>query len=255
MPTFFRGAKMETVYDDIDKLIEDIRKKRMIFAEKALKLMGAETEKAVQVAEREFGVYQQKKIKQIFDDAITKFYDDYTPSMYDRNGDKQSRSHGLYDILDMRTQENGMVIYNDDYLGLFDRSKMHMGRDRDTGEVADLFDKVFIEGWHGGAKGISSEKEGVWGKHPPGSEGYYRTGGTITLPDSGKSVWHRWGSWGKKAKQMLPSPYELICKNIDIADIKGGDFDTAYDSTVRKYNDEAMKRVEKELPSLAQDVL
>lgn len=255
MPTFFRGAKMETVYDDIDKLIEDIRKKRMIFAEKALKLMGAETEKAVQVAEREFGAYQQKRIKEIFEDAVTRFYDDYEPSMYDRKGNKQTKSHGLYDVLDMQTQGNGMVVYGDDYLGLFDRSKMHTGRDRDTGPAADLFDKVFIEGWHGGAKGISGEKEGIWGKHPHSGDGYYRTAGMITLPDSGKSVLHKWGAWGKKAEQMETSPYDIIRQNLDEAEVKNGDFDTVYNDVVSKHNDEAMKRVEKVLPLLAKDVL
>lgn len=76
-----------------------------------------------------------KKIRDIYNDVITRFYEDYHPTFYDRRG-------SLYKLLTLKSGA--------DYLEIgFDPSKISY-RNGYNGEDG-LYTKVFKEGWHGGA--------------------------------------------------------------------------------------------------------
>lgn len=90
-----------------------------------------------------------KKIRDIYNDVITKFYEDYRPTFYDRRG-------SLYKLLILKSGK--------DYLEVgFDPSKISYrnGYNKEDG----LYTKVFREGWHGGAN-IEGEMLIPW-TNPP----------------------------------------------------------------------------------------
>ena len=146
----------------------------------------------------EFGEYQRAKITSLFRSAVGRFYDAYEPQKY-------VRTHSLYNLLQLPTDDRGLVEYGDT-MDLIDRSKIH--RDRQGGD--SLFDTVFMEGWHGGAKYISPDKEDAWGKHPEPGIPYWRK----------KGRGHRYGSWGRRAVRTALSsnataPYWVFDEELD----------------------------------------
>lgn len=136
---------------------------------------------------KEFGMAQQNAITSIFEHGVQQFYNAYTPIEYSRTG-------GLFKVLQMRTDENGVVQSEDEkHMDLYDPSRMH--KDRKGG---DLFDKVFVHGWHGGAA------SGPY--HPYPGAPYYRT----------YNDWGRYGAWGRRAYQSK-APADIIHEELSEA--------------------------------------
>ena len=116
-----------------------------------------------------FMFIKNEGVEPLYKGVIDSFYNDYTPTVYDRN-------KSLYDM--------PQIIITEDYLAIeFNENRMSTFRDGGTG----LYELVFKEGYHGGAK---SGKD-----HPNPGVPYWRTGDLFSL-------------WGKPAKRAPIAPYE-----------------------------------------------
>lgn len=192
--------------DYIKRMIE----REPIFIQRVTDEWNKESNKAIKKMKKDIGQYKTQKIKDTFYDSVTAFYNAYTPSLYQRKGDTSSKTGGLYDVLRIQKDNDGMVIAND-YIDLFDSNLMHKDR-----KGNDLFNKVFKEGWHGGAETIHHNPD-VWGKHPSPGTPYYRTAGFVKVaPGSNRYVWRRYGKWGRKATKTKSS-YILFTTEMDRA--------------------------------------
>ena len=238
-------------YHDAGELTSAILDDLQRFADKTLELMNTEVSSAMEDAYSKFGRYQQQAIQKIFDDAVTKFYNAYTPHTegYEREGNTATKSGGLYDVLDMQTGDYGMVITGDPpYDELYDGWGMH--EDRQGGH--SLFDLVFKEGWHGGARSISVKKEEIWGSHPEPGKAYYRKGGWVKYPGSSGKKWHKYGKWGRRAFKSK-SAYAMVSE--DLQRSEAGEIYDEFKRISDRHNDEAMKRVYAKLPELKAQIM
>ena len=118
--------------------------------------------KAVAVTWQEFFVSVEVNMREIFNDVIQHFYDDYEPLHY-------IRDNSLYELLQTRLSPEG-----DSIAIWFEPSAMTSFRSGYVGEDG-LYDQVFRHGWHGGADHIASYKEAKYGVHPNPGVPYWRT--------------------------------------------------------------------------------
>lgn len=231
--------------DDVRDLIKEIEAKAYLIKERAEEYAEKETKAAMKQADVEFGAYQQARIRDIFNDAVDSFYQSYSPSFY-------GRRNSLYDMLQLHTDDSGMVISglveaNDaaDYRGLFDET-MPMSR-----SGGSLFDTVFVEGWHGGAKSINAAAAATWGAHPSPGVPYYRRGG-IVIGKNGKRFYHKYGKWGRQAVRT-ESPYQKI--STDLSSAERGELYEMFKSIGDKYNEEAVAKINAKINDLCRTEL
>lgn len=174
--------------------------------------------KFVKDLKKDFSSKQRAIIERMFRESVTKFYNAYSPSVYTRQGHPDDGSGGLYELLSINMGGNDMIAMSlPGYDELYDASQMHSGRNGYDG----LFDKVFMQGWHGGAESISDEKAGIYGRHPSPGTPYYRT-----PPGS-------YARWGRRAKQSQ-SAYDIMREKIDSAYLPGGKFQTMAQRTAEE---------------------
>ena len=153
-------------------------------------------EKAVQAVNvaikntwQEFFISVEHNIREIFNDVVSAFYDDYASPDY-------TRSRSLYDLLVTEIGERG------DYLKIwFDPTRMTTFRSGYDGEDG-LYDQVFRRGWHGGSDRISSDKIAKYGAHPKPGTPYWRT----PVPF--------YTHWGKPAKISKISPLDDMRRRV-----------------------------------------
>lgn len=227
-------------YNNINNLLDDIMNNLHKAADIVLERLNDETNVAVDKAYKEYGAYQRRKVEQIFRDAVLTFYDAYDPQYY------TSRQYGLYELLDPSIDTDGMIHIGDDYLTLFNADKMHP--DRSGGD--SLFQTVFIEGYHGGAKNISSNKSEVWGAHPSPGTPYYRRSGKVTYPN-GVKKWHKYGKWGRPAVKT-DSAYNIFSTNLRIAE--DTEMYEMFSEIAHRHNDEAFNKVCDEIPDIMREL-
>ena len=224
-------------FKDVDQYYDDFYDKLTTLANRVLDEMNKASKDTVEKTYAEFGMYQRDRIRQIFNDAVGNFYAAYTPTQYDR-------TYGLYDVLNISYDRYGRVMY-DEVLDLLEPSRMHTDR-----KGGDLFQKVFMEGWHGGAERIGTSEE-IWGAHPSPGVPYYRKPGFITLPD-GTRKWHKWGKWGRRSVRTV-APAAMMYNELLVAE--SGDLHNKLLEIVNRYNDEAMDRIHKEvIPRLRAEI-
>lgn len=227
-------------YKDVDNLIDGIHSNIHKLAERTLEALNKETLEAMDNAYKEFGEYQQSKIRQIFNEAVDTFYSSYTPNSYDR-------TYGLYDVLDMKLNDKGVVNTEDPtYMDLFNPDKLHTDRSGNS-----LFNKVFIEGYHGGAENISGTKSDIWGAHPSPGNPYYRAPGWVKYPGEIKKKWHKYGKWGRRSVQTA-SPYKIFSHELSAAEATEI-FDN-FKEISQRHNDAAVDRVKRDIPKLQAEI-
>ena len=166
-------------------------------------------------ATKEFGVYQEKRISDLFHEAVQEFYDAYSPEYYDR-------AYGLNELLDVHKGPNGSVEY-DTVEDLIDSSNMHT--DRNGGS---LYEKVFVRGWHGGAERGPG--------HPAPGVPYYRAPYSI------------YAHWSRPAVRTEP-PLEIFRKSVESAE--SGDILQAYKSITARHFDVTTKKTNDEISRLS----
>ena len=130
-----------------------------------------------------FTFIKNEGVEPLYKGVIDSFYNNYTPTVYDR-------SNSLYDMPQIVITENYLAIE-------FNENRMSVYRNGGTG----LYDLVFKEGYHGGAK----SGEG----HPHPGTPYWRTG-------------FYYNQWGQPAKKAPIAPYEDLVEQLqEFLDTKG----------------------------------
>ena len=215
-----------SILSDVDKAFDEIERGFDIVLERVTKLAQKEVNSAIEKIYKEFGVYQQERIQQIFTKAIDDFYSDYSPTVY-------KRQKSLYGLLNIPTNGYGMFQSNDpDYMDMYDESAMT--KDRRGGS---LFHTVFELGYHGGAMSIDPGKADVWGVHPAPGTPYYRKRGIVQYPN-GVRKWHRYGKWGRRAVLSV-SPAKVIAQTVASEDSDSGKWDIKFEEITLKNIDAA----------------
>ena len=160
--------------------------------------MNEAANKVLDQAFPEFLKKVEDNVRKIFDDAITAFYHDYLPNVYDRQYD-------MYKLLVVDDSDQDKIAFE------FRPEELEFNN-RYNGEDG-LYDQVFRKGWHGGAdkgdytsvyRSFSSDSGDmvVSTPHPNPGVPYWR----VPVP--------YYTYWGRPAEIMSPSPLELIQKNI-----------------------------------------
>lgn len=207
--------------------------------DRAIKAINEELDIADRDGYTEYGAIEQARIRELFHQAVKTWYEAYSPSEYQRRYD-------LYNVLDLKTDEYGMAITEAaGYTDLFDEDRM--GSDRHGNS---LFDKVFMEGWHGGAESISDGKADIWGAHPSPGTPYYRKGGFIPLT-KGRRVWHKYGKWGHKAVQTA-SPAKLFADRFREED--EGNLNDTFIRIMDKHYDRAEERITTRIETISDQI-
>lgn len=145
--------------------------------------------------------YTDEHLREQHKKVAKKFYDDYPdPEYYDRRG-------SLYDLY---SSEIG-----DDYItAWFDETKMYSAYNDYTMKEDGLFDKVFVQGYHGGAeRGPSHPHPGTPYWRAPHPYYYY---------------------WSRPAEKMSPSPYDEFMKVVSV--YNGEEFDDSGVSGQDEFN-------------------
>lgn len=129
------------------------------------------------------------KIKEICNEAITHYYNSYSPRMY-------RRKESLFDAVDYGIRnEQFHAEYGADLIN---------ARHRISNEY--IFDVMFMEGWHGGAKngtGHPSPGTPYW-KYPPTARNMY-------LEEYDKIVYvNKWALWYPTPAVQSTAPFEMI---------------------------------------------
>ena len=129
---------------------------------------------------------------------------------------------GLFDVLEIPEDEYGMVATEaSGYTDLFNEGNLH--GDRNGGS---LFEKVFMQGWHGGAAGTDRHGISVGSPHyrvPPGL----------------------WSRWGRPAVKTM-SPAKLFATQYSSADsgVLQREFNRILDTHVQKAKDKINRLLE-----------
>lgn len=229
-----------------DEYIDSLYERKAVADKMMLDAINKETQAALKDAHIEFGQYQKAFMQEEFNKAVRDFYDAYDPKYY-----KEQRRGSLYEIFDAKIGPDGMVYdETEDYSdsSLYDSdSPFLVDRNNES-----LFDKVFKQGWHGGAEKISADKADIWGAHPNPGTPYYRRPGKVLYPGEVRKRFHRYGRWGKMAIKTTP-PYELFRDSM-LRQEGGVVFDT-YKEIVHKHNDKAVEKFYKEIiPRVTKEV-
>lgn len=153
----------------------------------------------------------ESKIRKIHETAIDEFYMSYNPLFY------KERRGSLYDTLVIK--RNGNELSWD-----FEPSVMKY-RDGSGGRENDLFDTVFVQGYHGGS--MYDNKKGL---HPKPGVPYWRT----------PEPYYRY--WGRPAEIAEISPLERFNEKIHIYE-NNGEYQRDFDNTVGKKVDKAIENL------------
>lgn len=212
-----------------------------------------EVEKSNAASDKEFNEYQKNRIVDMFNQAVDEFYGDYTPKFYKRKGSVSSHSGGLYDILDMRTDEDGMVIAEEpNYDELYDKNGVR-GRVGSYGSPS-LFDSVFKTGYHGGSTFINADSVPFWGAHPSPRTPYWRRPGFCIDPRTEMRSWFTYGAWGRAAAVAEMSPYDRVAQLITEADSDGGEFDEMWEAICDKYDETLGNTIQSKLNAMMREL-
>lgn len=148
-------------------------------------------DKLVKVSAKRIEPELKRTFKDSFESAVNSFYEDYIPEYYHRN-------RSLYNIF-----EADSLISEDSVSILLSLDDSNMTHDR---RGNSLYDTVFVEGWHGGAK--SGDVTHMGGKtystpHPKPGVPFWRT------------PYPYYSRWGKQAVRSKDSPYNMYNRNVD----------------------------------------
>ena len=109
--------------------------------------------------------------KQVFDEAVEKFYADYKPKIYERPSDE---GHGLYDLYGVEIEGDKFNISVDSDNLTYDPNRVDAVDDQSLFKEY-LFEETWNQGYHGGADKISEKKAEKLGAHPHPGTPWYRT--------------------------------------------------------------------------------
>lgn len=224
---------MGSTKEEIRAMCDDIRKGIKEVTARVTEVIIEDIDTAFLDAYEEFSPYEHDELKAILNDAIDTWYDSY-----DKRGpyQPQKRMKNYSTFMDYNKDEDGLIDTGDpgERRGLFKKSKDLGPIDRSGNS---LFEKVFIEGWHGGAK---------YGPfHPNPGIPYYRTPYSENLSRAYKR-------WGKRAKRT-ESAYKIFDKKVTRAE--AGYLQKELDNMIDKHIDKALDIIEeKKIPEIVKEV-
>ena len=146
------------------------------YIEEATKQLREHNQRIIEETAKDFFKLMDGKLRNIFETVITQFYSSYTPLYYKRRGSRGS----LYKLL--------QTSYSDiHWEGEFDPGEIvsRTGYNAENG----LYDVIFRQGWHGGAKHNGSY---YWRKPIP--------------------IWTRWGREAEKATIAPLAMFQSLVK-------------------------------------------
>jgi len=167
--------------------------------------------RALKRVDRDIAKYQRDEIQRVYKETIKRFYDEYTPNIYQRTG-------SLYNLMSVTEDTETNIVAWD-----YDEKKMTPTRKNKAGGREYLMDIVFGEGWHGGAdKGPGHRNPGVpYYRQPPP---YYRH-------------WDRY-----PAARYPGSPYQIAEEAIRKLDEPGGPFWVEFERLANQYIAEELSK-------------
>ena len=65
----------------------DFERKQQLILQKMREIVEEESKVLMDDVNAEYGAYEKEKITEVFQNAVTKFYNAYTPTLYEREGD------------------------------------------------------------------------------------------------------------------------------------------------------------------------
>lgn len=148
---------------------------------------------------KQLNIKVEKDLKKICRLGVKNFYDGYYPKYYNRTYDLY---HAYKVVVDLDGECDWEVIYSHEFM----KKKHGMRNGVSTVGNDYIFQNSFMEGVHGGAKKISSEKAVIWGEHPEPGIPYWREYHPSQIED-GEIPWE---FWGQPAAATYPSPYTYI---------------------------------------------
>ena len=165
--------------------------------------------KALDLSWEEYFISQEKKLREIFNEAVTNFYMDYTPKSGNskRNGRPDAKVGGLYEILDTEATASGFSAeFLPSKMTGWNEGKTRSGINGFYHSEQGLYDQVFVKGWHGGADKIRKSRISKsfrdygrgYGPHPNPGTPYWGT--------KAGGCW----SWGERAEIASTSPLKEI---------------------------------------------
>ena len=162
----------------------------------------------------------------IFIACIDKFYADYDPTFYRREG-------SLYHTYEL-TNKNGVISRN---FGAQYMPQSYEHSHRVSNQY--IYDQMFLQGYHGGAHTIASEKVEQWGEHPEDGTPWYRT------PHPSRGVKNPYNRWSSRSAKQSTAPADDIREQLqqyedDKASTIGRGaadaLDNAWDLVLNRYN-------------------
>lgn len=120
-------------------------------------------------------------VRNAYYDAADEWYSAYMPRYYKREGKPAFHNGGLFDIMDTELDTSNY------YVGWTFKGDELTGRSNGNGTRQNLFTKVFVQGWHGGA--------------------YDSQTGRMRY----RKPLYIWSEWGRNAVRT-GSPYKLFTK-------------------------------------------
>lgn len=162
------------------------------------------TKKIKQDVAKESARQVYEDLNAIFVACIDKFYADYDPTFYRREG-------SLYRTYEL-TNKNGVISRN---FGEQYMPQTYKHSHRVSNKY--IYEQMFLKGYHGGAHTIDPDKVEQWGEHPDDGIPWYRT----PHPSRGvKNPYNRWSdSWenseGKGSAEQSTSPADDIMEQLE----------------------------------------
>lgn len=224
---------------DVDKAIEAIEKRISDRVKQVQAIMNEEVSKEMDKVNDEFVIKQKEIVRKVFNKSVQEWYDAYDPVGY-------RRRFSLFNLLaDFEVdKETGQLDY-DTAEDLIDKDKMAPNR---HGFSEELYETVFEEGYHGGARYITDDGDpDKWGYHPDEGTPYWRTAGWVE-DDDGNMYLHRFGRWYSRPAFKSEAPLKIFKRKL--ADAEAGEMFDEFKKISNEHNETAMKHVRERLAKL-----
>lgn len=162
-------------------------KKQLAQLRKDLKEVADNTKKIKKDVAKEMANQVYEDLDSIFTACIDKFYADYDPMFYRREG-------SLYQTYQL-TNRNGVISHS---FGPQYMPQAYEHSHRVSNQY--IYDQMFLKGYHGGAHTIAPDKAEEWGEHPKDGTPWYRT------PHPSRGVKNPYSRWSNRSGAIQSTP-------------------------------------------------
>lgn len=252
-------GKYDRIDEIIKKSIEANKKLAQLIGEEHARIARDVRNEVKDAIAKEYSTYQKQRVEAIVKQGITDFYNSYPDVKYKRLGDASTGDGGLYNLFSPQTTDDGLYYSTEPlFADLYDPHQMASSNQEllSDGLKTSIFETVFEEGYHGGAKTISSKKSQIWGAHPSPGTPYWRGAGLARHPRTGKRFWHKYGVWKKEAKHVNTPPLKAIADMLQTEHdaVWEPEFQERYTKYMSQANDDIVRLLKVRVPVLQEQV-